>query len=73
MKHISELLTAAGLTTVHDAGADRDRILAYEDARANGELRHRACFLVRGNSTFDGFKAAGSTTASATNGFASAA
>ena len=59
MRHISELLTAAGLTSVHDAGADRDRILAYEDARANGELRHRACFLVRGNATFNGFKAAG--------------
>ena len=59
MRYISELLTAAGLTSVHDAGADRDRILAYEDARANGELRHRACFLVRGNPTFSGFKAAG--------------
>jgi predicted amidohydrolase YtcJ len=59
MRYISELLTAAGLTTVHDAGANRDRILAYEDARANGELRHRAAFLVRGNDTFQGFKAAG--------------
>jgi predicted amidohydrolase YtcJ len=59
MRHISQLLTASGLTSVHDAGADRDRIVAYEDARANGELRHRACFLVRGNSTFEGFKAAG--------------
>ena len=59
MRHISELLTAAGLTSVHDAGADRDRILAYQDARANGELRHRACFLVRGNAVFAGFKAAG--------------
>ena len=59
MRHISELLTAAGLTSVHDAGADRDRIIAYEDAKANGELRHRAGFLVRGNSTFNGFKAAG--------------
>jgi predicted amidohydrolase YtcJ len=59
MRHISQLLTAAGLTSVHDAGADRDRILAYEDARANGELRHRACFLIRGNATFSGFKAAG--------------
>ncbi len=59
MRHISELLTAAGLTSIHDAGADRDRILAYEDARANGELRHRCSFLVRGNSTFSGFKAAG--------------
>lgn len=59
MRHISQLLTAAGLTSVHDAGADRDRIVAYEDARANGELRHRACFLVRGSDTFEGFKAAG--------------
>jgi predicted amidohydrolase YtcJ len=59
MRHISQLLTAAGLTTVHDAGANRERIMAYEDARANGELRHRACFLVRGESTFEGFKAAG--------------
>jgi predicted amidohydrolase YtcJ len=61
MRHISGLLTAAGLTSVHDAGADRDRILAYEDAKANGELRHRAAFLVRGNATFSGFKAAGIT------------
>jgi predicted amidohydrolase YtcJ len=59
MRHISELLTAAGLTSVHDAGADRDRILAYEDAKANGELRHRASFLVRGTAVFTGFKAAG--------------
>jgi predicted amidohydrolase YtcJ len=59
MRHISELLTSAGLTSVHDAGADRDRILAYEDAKVNGELRHRAAFLVRGDSTFNGFKAAG--------------
>ena len=68
MRHISELLTAAGLTSVHDAGADSDRILAYEDAKSNGELRHRAAFLVRGNSTYNGFKAAGSTTALATSG-----
>jgi predicted amidohydrolase YtcJ len=59
MRHISELLTSAGLTSVHDAGAGRDRIQAYEDARANGELRHRAGFLVRGADTFTGFKAAG--------------
>jgi predicted amidohydrolase YtcJ len=59
MRYISELLTAAGLTSVHDAGANRDRILAYEDARANGELRHRAHFLVRGTDVFNGFKAAG--------------
>ena len=59
MRHISELLTAAGLTTVHDAGAGRERILAYEDAYRNGELRNRAYFMVRGADTFAGFKAAG--------------
>jgi predicted amidohydrolase YtcJ len=59
MRHISGLLTAAGLTSVHDAGAGRDRIQAYEDARASGELRHRVGFLVRGADTFSGFKAAG--------------
>jgi predicted amidohydrolase YtcJ len=59
MRHISGLLTAAGLTSVHDAGAGRDRIQAYEDARAHGELRHRVGFLVRGAETFEGFKAAG--------------
>ena len=48
MKHISMLLTATGLTTVHDAGAGPDRIRAYEDARANGELRHRAYMMIRG-------------------------
>ena len=42
--HISKLLTAAGLTSVHDAGAGRDSILAYQDARESGELRHRAGF-----------------------------
>lgn len=59
MRHISELLTATGLTTVHDAGAGRERILAYEDTYRNGELRHRAYFMVRGADTFAGFKAAG--------------
>lgn len=59
MRHMSELLTAAGLTTVHDAGAGRERILAYEDAYRSGELRHRAYFMVRGEETFAGFKAAG--------------
>jgi predicted amidohydrolase YtcJ len=59
MRHISKLLTASGLTSVHDAGADRSRIQAYEDARAHDELRHRVAFLVRGSATFNGFKAAG--------------
>ena len=38
---ISELMTAAGLTTVHDAMANRDDFIAYQDALAAGEMRFR--------------------------------
>ncbi len=48
MRHISELLTAAGLTTVHDAGAGADKVRTYEDVYRNGELRHRAYLMIRG-------------------------
>jgi hypothetical protein len=48
MAHISKLLTATGLTTVHDAGADRNAIRAYEDTREAGELRHRGYLMIRG-------------------------
>ena len=42
--HISTLLTAAGLTTVHDAGASRGKLVAYQ----SGDLRHRAYIMIRG-------------------------
>jgi len=48
MAHISRLLSASGLTTVHDAAATADSIRAYEDVRARGELRHRAYLMIRG-------------------------
>jgi predicted amidohydrolase YtcJ len=48
MKYISELLTAAGLTTVHDAGTSADKVRTYEDVYRNGELRHRAYLMIRG-------------------------
>ncbi|MBS0394778.1 MAG: amidohydrolase [Proteobacteria bacterium] len=48
MAHMSRLLTAAGLTTVHDAFASSDKIRAYQDAYAAGELLHRAYILVGG-------------------------
>ena len=48
MQHISRLLAATGLTSVHDAGASAQSITAYEDARAAGELRHRAYMMIRG-------------------------
>jgi predicted amidohydrolase YtcJ len=57
MKHISTLLTATGLTSVHDAGANAVRIRAYEDARANGELKHRAYMMIRG--TYEPLRNAG--------------
>jgi predicted amidohydrolase YtcJ len=48
MAHMSKLLTAAGLTTVHDAGAGRSKLVAYQDTRQAGELRHRVYSMVRG-------------------------
>jgi predicted amidohydrolase YtcJ len=48
MAHMSRRLTAAGLTTVHDAQATVDKIRAYQDAYAAGELLHRAYILASG-------------------------
>ena len=48
MAHISRRLTASGLTTVHDAGANADAIRAYEGTRAANELRHRAYLMILG-------------------------
>jgi predicted amidohydrolase YtcJ len=41
VKLISEQMTAAGLTSVHDAMCSKSHFLAYQDARAAGELRLR--------------------------------
>jgi predicted amidohydrolase YtcJ len=48
MAHISKLMTASGLTTVHSAGSNAASIRSYEDARADGALRHRAYLMIRG-------------------------
>jgi predicted amidohydrolase YtcJ len=48
MQHMSKLFAKAGLTSVHDAGTSAQTIKAYEDARAAGELRHRAYMMMRG-------------------------
>jgi predicted amidohydrolase YtcJ len=58
VKLISELMTAAGLTSVHDTGAGTDSMIAYQDAYQAGELRLRVYMLARGDS-FEGLKAAG--------------
>jgi predicted amidohydrolase YtcJ len=38
---IAELMTAAGLTSVHDALCSKHHLTAYQDALADGELRFR--------------------------------
>ncbi len=43
---ISELMTAAGLTSVHDAHTSRDHFMAYQDALAAEEMRFRAYVMV---------------------------
>jgi predicted amidohydrolase YtcJ len=58
VKLIAELMTAAGLTSVHDADADKANFLAYQDARAAGELRFRVYMLAQ-PALFESFKAAG--------------
>ena len=47
VKRMSELMTAAGLTTVHDAMATREDFTAYQDALAAGEMRFRVNILAR--------------------------
>ena len=62
MRHLSELFTAAGLTTVHNAGTSLSNIRAYEDTRKHGELRHRSYLMIRDSGVLSGLKAAGITT-----------
>ncbi len=48
MAHMSKLLVAAGLTTVHDAGADADKIRTYQNTFDAGQLLHRTYILASG-------------------------
>ena len=47
MRHISKLLTAAGLTSVANVQTSAEHLRAFEDARASGDLRHRANTLIQ--------------------------
>ena len=58
VKFISEQMTAAGLTTVHNAGGGTERLIAYQDAYEADEMRFRMYMLVRGG-LFGDLKAAG--------------
>ena len=48
VKLISELMTAAGLTSVHQTGAGRNDVIAYQDARDEAGLRFRMYLFPRG-------------------------
>ena len=43
--HISKLMTAAGLTSVHQTGGDGTALTAWQDAYAAGDLRFRLYFF----------------------------
>jgi predicted amidohydrolase YtcJ len=58
VKVISRLMTAAGLTSVHDADADKSNCLAYQDARAAGDLLFRV-YVMAHSSLFESWVAAG--------------
>lgn len=45
---ISELMTRAGLTSVHQTGGSRDDMIAYQDAREAGGMRFRMYLFPRG-------------------------
>lgn len=47
VKLISELMTKAGLTSIQQASGGRDDMIAFQDARAAGDMRFRARLFVR--------------------------
>jgi len=58
VKIISQLMTAAGVTSVHDADADKANFLAYQDARAAGELLFRV-YVMANATLFSSWQEAG--------------
>ena len=56
---ISELMTAAGLTSVHDAQCSKDYAIAYQDAYHAGSMRFRVSFMAQGEELYRDLKAAG--------------
>jgi predicted amidohydrolase YtcJ len=50
---ISELMTAAGLTSVTDAQCSKDFAVAYQDAYRAGSMRFRVSMLARGDQSMD--------------------
>ncbi len=61
VKLISEMVTQAGLTSLHDTGCGTDAAISYQDAYHAGELRCRIYMMARGD-MFGGLKTAGAYT-----------
>ena len=55
----SKAMAAAGLTSTTDAGCNRERFVAYNDARDAGEFAFRISVMPRGGDFYDGLKKAG--------------
>ena len=53
VKLISQMMTAAGLTSVHQTGGGRNDMIAYQDARADDGLHFRMYLFPRGQLFFD--------------------
>jgi hypothetical protein len=62
-EHISRVMSAAGLTSVHRTGGDEDALTAFRDAHAAGNLPFRLYFFPRGR-FFEVLDAAGTRTGS---------
>ena len=58
VKLICEMMSAAGLTSVHDAACSKDAAVAYQDAYHAGEMRLRVYMMLRGD-IFQSTKEAG--------------
>ena len=69
VKRISELMTASGLTSVHDAGASLEDIVAYQDAHRAGEMLFRMYMMIRGEPYRGGVAYAGLRSAGVRTGF----
>jgi hypothetical protein len=60
VKLISKLMTATGLTSVHETGGGTDNLIAYQDAYRAGEMRFRMYFFPSAESDlYRGLKMAG--------------
>ncbi len=59
VKLITELMSAAGLTSVTDAGTSESYATAYQDAYLAGELRCRVYMMMSAGSAYQGMRSSG--------------